>query len=115
MNYYGKLELHTEKGEYLSFYFAFSEKTTFDDLLEFILYNFPDKNICPCYKFQYRDSENKDKDKEQYNIIDNNLKIYDLISKRNYSFRISNIHPDKKCHCDSSFKNYYQQPKINLI
>ena len=115
MNYYGKLELQAEKGECLSFYLVFNEKTTFEDLLEFILYNFPDKNFCPCYKFQYSDSENKDKDKEQYNIIDNNLKIYDLISKKNYSLRISNIHPDKKCHCDSSLKNYYQQSKTNLI
>ena len=115
MNYYGKLELQAEKGDCLSFYLVVNEKTTFEDLLEFILYNFPDKNFCPCYKFQYSDSENKDKDKEQYNIIDNNLKIYDLISKKNYSLRISNIHPDKKCHCDSSLKNYYQQSKTNLI
>ena len=115
MNYYSKVDLEVDEDGVLSFYITFNDNNTFNDLLEYILYNFKDNHICSCYKFQYSENENK-ADKSKYNIIDDNEKLINYFSnKNNYSLRISNAQPDKKCRCDPSYKIYYVQPKGYLI
>ena len=51
---YIDIKLNLENNEIIPFYYASQKNTTFKDLLEYILYNFPDKNICPCFNFQYK-------------------------------------------------------------
>ncbi len=114
MNYYSKVDLEVEEDGVLSFYFAFSGNNTFDDLLEYILYNFKENNICLCYKFQFCQNENN-ADKCQYNTIEGNEKLIDYFFNKKYSFRIFNAQPDKKCRCDPSYNIYYVQPKRHLI
>ena len=98
-----KIKLETE--EEISPYFAYNENTTFDDLLEFIAYYYPELNICPCYKFkgQYEDIDLVN--------IENNWPVLTCINKFCY-FKIENKKP---CYCSQEFKEYYKKSKRYII
>ena len=82
MSYYCKIQLDEESCGNLSFYYSFNEKDTFNDLLEYVLYHFPEKNICPCFKFQY----SEEKGNSEYIEVDNNKSLL------NYLFLIYPYH-----------------------
>ena len=87
-------------------FFAYNENTTFDDLLEFIAYNYPQLNICPCFKFKGQYVNNN-----EFIDIDNNWKFASCINK----FYIYKIEINKECRCSQEFKEYYRQSKKYII
>ena len=52
MSSYCKLKVKVEDSDTLEFYYAYNSRSTINDLIEFIAYYFPEKNICPCYKMK---------------------------------------------------------------
>ena len=106
MSNYCKLKVKIENSETFEFYFSYNDKTTFDDLLEFIAYYFPEKNICPCFKF-----------KANYNNIAN------IEIERNWTFvsRINNcsdfilFSPNKKCNCIYLIKDNFSRSKLQIL
>ena len=119
MSDYIEIKLILENNELISFYYVFQEKTTFKDLLEFILYNFPDKNFCSCFGFQYK-IDKSNQANIRYADIDINFKIKEFIIDKNYKYKpislyIINKNSDKQCYCNSSIKNYYKKSKLDII
>ena len=106
MSDYCKLEVGLEKSESISFYYAYNKKSTIDDLLEFIAYYFPEKNICPCFKFQVTNKNNEKKN------VDGNLK-FETIFKEYSNFILYN--PKKECKCNSTMKNNFSKSKKEII
>ena len=111
MSYYCKIQLDEESCGNLSFYYSFNEKDTFNDLLEYVLYHFPEKNICPCFKFQY----SEEKGNSEYIEVEPSTTIAAFIINKKYLFKIVNAQPDKECHCDELLKEYYKKSKADLI
>ena len=52
MSSYCQLKVKIQNSDTIDFYYAYNQRSTLDDLLEFVAYNFPEKNICPCFKFK---------------------------------------------------------------
>ena len=103
-----------------TFYFSFNEKTTFEQLLEFVLYIFPEKNLCNCFKFQYkRDKSNKAN--PIFDDIDMKLNVQEFVSKKDYKFKPIHIYivknnSYKECTCNSLIEDYYyKKSKKELI
>ena len=113
MSDYTEIKLFFENTESCTFYFSFNQKYTFEDLLEYISYNYPEKNICPCYQFQNKISKANSK----FEKIDKNSNFKDYIKNKNYKFQAVNLHIylDKTCECDSIIKNNYKKAKIEII
>ena len=38
----------------VEFYFYYYNRTTIEDLLEYIIYNYPEKNFCFCFELIYK-------------------------------------------------------------
>ena len=107
MTNYCKIKVAIENGDVLDFYYSYHKTTTMDDLLEFIAYYYPQKNICPCYTFQAT-YENKEIMK-----LDGNWTFYNCINK--YSNFILSSPKDNKCTCDNYFKDNFRKSKIQII
>lgn len=107
MTNYAKIKVQIENGDLLEFYYSFHKTSTMDDLLEFIAYYFPGKNICPCYKFK-ASYENKEPME-----LDGNWTFYNCINKcSNFVLYIPN---DNKCICDNYFKDNFRKSKTQII
>ena len=100
-----QLQIKIENQGSISPYFAYNENTTFDDLLEFIAYYYPEQNICPCFQFKGQ-FENID-----LVNIENNWQVMPCINKFAY-YKIEN---KKGCHCSQEFKEYYKKSKRYII
>ena len=101
-----KIKVAIENSDSIEFYYSYNNKSTFGDLIEFIAYYFPEKNICPCYKMKGR-YENKDP-----MIMDENWAFDSCVNK--YSdYVLSN--PYKVCKCSNSMKDYFRKPKKQII
>ena len=105
--------------DFSTFYFSFDENTTFEQLLEFVLYIFPQKNLCNCFKFQYK-HDKSNKANPLYDDIDMNLKVKEFVSEKNYKFKPIHIYivknnSYKECTCNSLIKDYYKKSKKELI
>ena len=63
MSNYSKLKVKLDN-DTLEFYYSYNKNSTIDDLIEFIAYYFPEKDICPCYKIKasYESKEPMDMD-----------------------------------------------------
>ena len=111
MTEYIHLKIYPEKNsEYFSFYYCYTQNSTFEDLLDFILYNFPKKNFCPCYSFTPRY-----KDKSSSDPINKNCKLYDYVKKEKItSYEINKNSNNAECNHSSSIK-YYQKSKSQLV
>ena len=48
------IKITIDNKDTISFHYAFNQNTTFNDLIEFTAYYFPDIEICPCYKIQIK-------------------------------------------------------------
>ena len=99
-----QIKVNIENKEPISFYYYYNQNTTFNDLLEFIGYYYPDLNVCPCYKFQIND----------VNEIKNDTKIIDYIIKDD-QFHLINNYQDKVCKCNSSFKGIFKLSKMEIL
>ena len=108
MSYTKQLKINIENDKDISFNYTFNQNSTFEDLLECTASNFPESNICPCFKFQFPNKNQKQTD------INKDLKISDIISKCN-QFNLVNNFSDKKCHCSSLFKNNFKSSKIEIL
>ena len=87
-----------------SFYFYYCEKTTFEDLLEYIIINFEDKKICKCFKLET----------DTFRTIDLTTNFKEYYNKNNSStFLISNL--KGRCNCDSITKNYTKKSRFEII
>ena len=116
MSDYVEFKLNIESNESISFYFTFNEKTNFKELLEYILYNFPEKDLCPCFKFQFK-NDKCNQANSKYIDIDINSKIKEFIRDKNYKFKPVNLYlnKNKNSMCSSSVKNYYKKLKTEII
>ena len=95
--------------------FPVNSNSTFEDLIEFISYNYKDYDICSCYEF-YIDNK----------IIYKNQKLLDYAKYNNYNYSYNiyikyylsglnlNIN-NGKCKCDSDLKNYFKESKQNNL
>jgi len=108
MSFTKQIKINIENAENISFNYTFNQNSTFEDLLECTASNFPESNICPCFKFQFPNKNQKQTD------INKDLKISDIISKCN-QFNLVNNFSDKKCHCSSLFKNNFKSSKIEIL
>ena len=105
MTEYTKVYLYFKNSSLnFSFYFYYSPKTTFEDLLEYIIINFEDKKICKCFKLET----------DTFRTIDLTTNFKEYYNKNNSStFLISNL--KGRCNCDSITKNYIKKSRIEII
>ena len=108
MTSYCELEIKIEDKEIIKVHYVYNDSTTFDDLIEFLSYYYPDKNICPCFKFK------GDYDYKEFHDIDMNWKIKSCINKYT-KYQIVNMNEDKQCHCSPQFKDNFKKPKKYII
>ena len=56
MSNYIYIYLKSEKDSstIIVFCFYYFKRTTIEDLLEYIIYNFPEKNFCLCFQLKYK-------------------------------------------------------------
>ena len=95
---YKCLYFNSSKAGSFNFYFYYSKNTNLQDLLEYIIYNFPEKKICLCDQFK--------------GITNYNIKVKEFIKIKN-SFEIYN--PNGICKCDQSIKNNIKKSKKDMI
>ena len=100
MVYNVKIQLTIGNGITETIYYSFNNNTSFEDLLEYIIYLFPDKKICHCFYFSYY---YKYKD---YYINDLNSKILDYKKYLDYLY----LSKYKK-HCNCAHFEYLKSKK----
>jgi GTP-binding protein EngB required for normal cell division len=83
-----------------------NKNITFDYLLEYLSYGYPQEHFCPCFRFV---------DYKRTRYIEGNEKVIDLLETNKNTFYIVNPFADKICHCNESLKNNYNKSKIELI
>ena len=98
------IKITIDNKDTISFHYAFNQNTTFNDLIEFTAYYFPDIEICPCYKIQIK-NESK---------INNDCKVIDYIVKYS-NFQLNNSDPNKKCSCNPLFKDCFKKSKVDIM
>ena len=108
MTNYCELEVQIEEKEFIKVHYVYNNFTTFDDLIEFLSYYYPDKNICPCFKFKGM------YDYKEFHDIDMNWKIKSCIDKYT-KYQIINMNEDMQCHCSPQFKDNFKKPKKYII
>ena len=108
MTSYCELEIKIEDKEIIKVHYVYNDSTTFDDLIEFLSYYYPDKNICPCFIFKGM------YDYKEFTFIDMNWKIKSCINKYT-KYQIVNMNEDKQCHCSPQFKDNFKKPKKYII
>ena len=93
----------------INFIYSYDSQSTFNDLLEYIAYLKPNLNICPCYKFQYKEN--------YYSYFSNKFSDINMKDKianyanKNTSYKI--LKKYRKCNC--IYKNYLNKTKIEII
>ena len=95
-----------ESGNSYNLQYYYNQNSTFDDLLEFFSYNYPDLKICPCYKIEYYNKNNiyvKVNMTDKVNNYMSSYTQYQLIKENN------------ECNCDEIIKNYFWKPKLEII
>ena len=106
MSDYYHMKVNIENSEPIEFDYLYNSKSTFEYLLEFIAFHFPEKKICPCFQFKayYEDKE----------IIDINRNwTFNSCIKKYSNFFLYN--PNKKCQCLSFIKENYNRTKIDIL
>ena len=106
MSSYCKLKVKVEDSDTLEFYYAYNSRSTINDLIEFIAYYFPEKNICPCYKMKasYEMKESMD--------LEGNWHFFDCVTKY-MNFELYN--PNEDCICSFELKNNFRKSKLQII
>ena len=103
------IELNSNKK--LKLIIDLDDSITFDYLLEYLSYGYPQEHFCPCFFFINH---------EKTRYIEKKERVIDFIADRNNSnekikFYIGNPNTDKKCHCCDLLKNYYNKSKLEII
>ena len=91
-----------ESGNSYNLQFCYNQNSTFDDLLEFFSYNYPDLKICPCYKIEYYNKNNIYLKVNMTDKVNNYMSSY-----AQYQF----IKENNECNCDEIIKNYFWKQK----
>ena len=79
------------------------EENNFEYLFEIITMIFPEKKICPCFKYEIQKNN-------KFSPIEKNRKIKDCINDSKITLKI--YKQDKN---DCNFKSYYQKSKKEII
>ena len=108
--YNNQIKINFENNDFFSFNYTYNNKTSFEDLLDYIAKLLPNKNICPCFSFQCLD---KDNNNDQYYNISNDYKIYTYQKYLNYLKLLNNN--DKICHCNFIIKDNYTKTKNEIF
>ena len=89
----------------IEFYFYYYNRTTIEDWLEYIIYNYPEKNFCFCFELIYK--------KE---VLDLNTNLYEKFSKSNsnINLKISNKNGNG-CNCDKIFQDNIKKSRKEII
>jgi len=106
MSSYCQLKVKIQNSDTIDFYYAYNQRSTLDDLLEFIAYNFPEKNICPCFKFKgnYECQEIMDMDGDWF--------FFNCLNK--YT-NIELYNPNGECKCNKIIRDNFRKSKIQII
>ena len=104
MSNYIYIYLKSEKDSstIIEFYFCYFKKTTIEDLLEYIIYNFPEKNFCLCFQLKYK----KEKLDLKTNFNDKLKNIWTSID-----IYVSNT----KCDCHQTLKDNIRKSRKEII
>ena len=101
-----KIKVAIENSDSIEFYYSYNNKSTIDDLIEYIAYYFPEKNICPCYKIK-ASYENKDPMN-----MDGNWTFDNCVNK--YSKYVL-YNQNQECKCNVNMKDFFRKPKKQII
>ena len=106
MSSFCQLKVKIQNADTIEFYYAYNKRSNFYDLLEFIAYYFPEKNICPCFKFRgsYEGKEIID--------IDNDWFFFNCLNK--YT-NIELYNPNGECKCKKIIRDNFRKSKIQII
>ena len=106
MSSYCQLKIKIQNEDTIDFYFSYNKRTNLDDLLEFIAYHFPEKNICPCFIFKgnYEGQQIMDMDGDW--LFSNCLNKY--INMELYN-------PNGECKCNNIIRDNFRKSKIQII
>ncbi len=97
------------KNNQFSFQCPYNNQTNFNDLLEIISILFPEKKLCPCFKYEI------EKEKKTFISINKSDNIKEYIKSINSNAISLKIYKDKKCNCQSYYEKYNQKPKKEVI
>lgn len=115
MSDYCQIKLLFENNTNFTIYYSFFEKYTFVELLEYISYNYPEKNICLCSQIREK-IDKSSKGNSKYEDIDLNTNFKEYIKNRNYQFQPINLYIfKKKCECNSIIKDNLKKSKTEII
>ena len=78
-----KIQVFIPNLKYITLYYSYNAETTFQDLLEYIAYLFPENDICDCHKFTYYNNYYNNEIPKNYRIKDSKNILGNLIIYRN--------------------------------
>ena len=78
---------------------------TFEYLIEYLAYNYPSQNFCPCFLITGPKGQ----------VIKRNQKVFEFISNKNLKKIIFGINSPKECHCYNNESFYYKLAKLEMI
>ena len=87
-----KIQVYIPTLKYITLYYSYNAETTFQDLLEYIAYLFPENDICDCHKFAYHNNHYKNEISKNYRIKDYKYNLGNLAIFKN----------NKKCSCNNN-------------
>ena len=90
----------------VNFQCPYNNLTNFNDLLEIISILFPEKKICPCFKYEI-------KDKKYFSSIKKNDYIKEYIKTNEIILKI--YKENDKCIYESNYQKYNQKSKAEVI
>ena len=90
----------------VNFQCPYNNETNFNDLLEIISILFPEKKLCPCFKYEI-------KNENDYNSINKNENIKQYIKSNEIILKI--YKENDKCKCESNYQKYNQKSKAEVI
>ena len=96
------LKSEKDSSTIIGFYFCYFKRTTIEDLLEYIIYNFPDKNFCLCFQLKYKNEklDLKTDFNDKFKNIWTSIDIY-----------VSNT----KCNCHQTLKENIKKSRKEII
>ena len=100
-----QLNIDNNRVEILNYNFNY-DYTTFEDLLEYVSFLFPNYNFCHCFKFFYYNGN-------QWLPIENEDKISSVIFNNSLNLTLS--HGDNLCTCNPLLKESFKKTKKQII
>ena len=98
------LKSEKDSSTIIGFYFCYFKRTTIEDLLEYIIYNFPEKDFCLCFQLKYK--------KEKLDLKTN----FNDKFKNSGTIDIYVSYPqDKECNCNQTLKENIKKSRKDII